>query len=263
MNADTTCYRNIFLLDWQNHNILGNPFMKTEFFIQVKATLSREILETLILQQQLITQELERHPEFKAFWPDLINGIEKTFFSNGGTFDTRDLSPDRQHANGPIGMLLVKLLLFISQFAATPDNVDQNLVKILDRYDYEITYARQYDLTKTVDDWCEHSGSALYKVIRKIGCLMEQITALNKLQALEDFFLDFLNPERADINIISIGCGGIPNQQVYPWVFQTASKYPRLNFKIDLFDKFDRKNSAMRSPLIRERYLGMPRYYCS
>ena len=52
-------------------------------------------------------------------------------------------------------------------------------------------------------------------------------------------FLDDLDKRDADINVVSIGCQGIKEQQVLPWVLRTAKERPDLKIQIDLFDTFE------------------------
>jgi hypothetical protein len=87
--------------------------------------------------------------------------------------------------------------------------------------------------------WCNEPENKIWPCIAHLTAFISSLYDLAALDKLKSFFLDFANSNRADINIVSIGCNGIKEQQVYPWVYKVARKYPSLKFQIDVFDKFE------------------------
>lgn len=63
---------------------------------------------------------------------------------------------------------------------------------------------------------------------------------ISHYQELNSFLKNFDSEKnRANINIITIGCKSKAKQQIYPWVVAFATHHPQLKVSIDLFDKWE------------------------
>jgi hypothetical protein len=95
-------------------------------------------------------------------------------------------------------------------------------------------------LSQEIETWKNGEGQKLTSSIITAFALSDDLTTLISHYSQLDAFLEsFRSQKRADINIITLGCGGDAKQQVYPWVFTFAKQHPTLKVTIDLFDKWE------------------------
>lgn len=216
-------------------------------FKLLTSDLLEKVRQYLKETKELLQKEISVNSEYKLeYSAKIYDGIIK-FFEAGRHAERfisiQDITNQKNHKFGPCGYvvdLLDELLVHLGSLSFHDQEYYQTNIlpkaQHLDEWLWAIIYSRDYD--NALENWLANDlGRGLSTCIKRLE--LNILYEIENLPRYEDFFVGFADPNRADINIVSIGCDGhLANQQVYPWVHKLAAMHPELTIKIDLFDYF-------------------------